>query len=116
MTTIVQLDINDLKPLIKDCFRESLEEIKQTTTEEDKPDKCSISEASEITGLKKSAIYQMTFKGTIPFKKFGRKLVFSREELQNWLDSKTIRKISINEIVTKQLQDEADKKALRYKK
>ena len=110
MTTLEDLMDEILRPIIKNCFLESLEEIKSLSAQIDKPDKCTITEAEEVTGLKRSAIYKKTMKGDIPFGKFGRRLVFSRTELQVWIDSQTIRKPSNEEVISNQLQTVAKKR------
>ena len=50
----------------------------------DKPMK--VDEAAEFTGIKKSTLYQMVFKKTIPHSKpTGKFLFFSRLDLINWI-------------------------------
>lgn len=50
----------------------------------DKPMK--IDEAAEFTGIKKSTLYNMVYKRTIPHSKpSGRILLFSRLDLINWM-------------------------------
>jgi hypothetical protein len=59
MTNIVQLNYDDLQAVIKDCLCKSIEEIKNLPIQEEKPDRCTLPDAVEITGLKKSALYKM---------------------------------------------------------
>ena len=47
----------------------------------------------------KSKMYKMTSAGTIPFKTYGNKLVFSRKELLAWAESQTKPKNSRSEII-----------------
>ncbi len=54
------------------------------------PDRCTFKEALKITGLSKSALYKRTMNETIPFKTFGNRLIFSRRELQSWLEVNTL--------------------------
>jgi excisionase family DNA binding protein len=115
MTTLEDLVDEIFRPIIKNCFRESIDEMKSLSAPIDKPDKCTITEAEEVTGLKKSAIYKKTMKGDIPFRKFGRRLVFSRKELQVWIDSQTIRKPGNEEVISKQLQSIAIKRNKLHK-
>lgn len=44
-----------------------------------------IGEVSEWLGVPKSAIYERTRKGVIPCYKVGKYLVFSKSELEHWL-------------------------------
>lgn len=37
----------------------------------------------------KAKIYKLTSSGSMPFKKYGNKLVFSRKELLNWAEQQT---------------------------
>lgn len=39
----------------------------------------------------RSAIYNLTFRGLIPHRKIGRRTVFSRRELTEWVESRTRR-------------------------
>ena len=43
--------------------------------------------AADFLGLKRSAVYQKTHAGTIPYFKKGKKLYFRRSELLDWLES-----------------------------
>lgn len=53
-------------------------------------DRCSLEDALELTGLSKSTIYKLTSSKEVPHKRFGNRLVFSRKELLNWVESQTI--------------------------
>jgi predicted DNA-binding transcriptional regulator AlpA len=61
-------------------------------TSSELPDRCTFKEALEITGLSKSALYKRTMDKTIPFKSFGNRLIFSRRELIEWVETNTIAK------------------------
>ena len=37
----------------------------------------------------RSALYNLVFKESIPYKKFGRRVVFSKRELLAWIESRT---------------------------
>lgn len=112
MTNIIQFNYDDLQAAIKNCFRESIEEIKNLANQEEKPDRCTITEAEEITGLKQSAIYKMTMQGTIPHKKFHKRLIFSRRELTVWIEQQSISKKSPEETATEHLAKVAKKKLI----
>lgn len=53
-------------------------------------DRCTLSEAVEITGLGKSKLYKLTATDDVPVKRYGKKLIFSRRELIEWVESKTV--------------------------
>ena len=53
-------------------------------------DRCQLKDACEITGLSKAAIYKLTSQRKLPHAKFGSRLIFSRRQLTNWVESHTI--------------------------
>lgn len=38
----------------------------------------------------RSNLYNLTFRGKIPYRKIGRKIVFSRQELLQWVERRTL--------------------------
>lgn len=110
MTTIVQLDSNDLQALIRQCLNETIEEIRTLRIAPELPDRMDIQQAADLIGLKRSAIYKLTMSGAIPFKKYGNRLVFNRQELNAWMDERTVRKQSPEEIASQQLARVARKR------
>lgn len=91
MNQIIQLNQQDLRSEIRSCILESLEEIKNLPSHQERelPDHCDFNEACELVGYSKSKMYKETAKGTVPYKKYGKKLIFNREELQEWKKSRT---------------------------
>lgn len=114
MTNIVQLDFDDLQVALKLCFKEAIHEIKEIPLKPELLDRIGLKEAIEITGLKESALYKMTMKDSIPHKKFQKRLVFSRKELEAWVAERTVRKQSPEEIASQQLAKVARKKLNKY--
>ena len=53
------------------------------------PERCTFKEALEIAGLSKSLLYQKTMNKSIPF---GNRLIFSRKELKEWVETNTLSK------------------------
>jgi excisionase family DNA binding protein len=49
-------------------------------------DYMTIEQAAEFLNLKKSAIYRRTMEKTIPFYKSGRKLMFKKSDLINFIE------------------------------
>ena len=39
----------------------------------------------------RASLYNLVYKNTIPHKKFGRRTVFSKKELLEWIESRTVR-------------------------
>jgi excisionase family DNA binding protein len=44
-----------------------------------------VNEASDLTGLARQTLYGMTSQRTIPFFKRGKRILFKRSELEQWL-------------------------------
>ena len=49
-----------------------------------------IEQASEYLGLKKSAVYQMTMRRTIPFIKIGNRLRFKKSQLDSYINNNVV--------------------------
>ena len=111
MTQIVQFDYEELQIVIKNCLHDAIEEIKSLPTPEEISDRCTIPEACEITGLSKSQLYKNTMDRAIPFEKYGRKLIFSRKELEAWMSDRTVRKLPTVKMAENHLQLVAKKRA-----
>jgi excisionase family DNA binding protein len=111
MIQIIQLNAEDLRAEIKNCIIESIEELKTVplNRDEDLPDRCYMEEACKITGFSESKIYKETMKRTIPFEKYGKRLVFSRKKLFDWMESRTKRSpgIAMAENMAKKLNRRA---------
>lgn len=91
MDPIIVITPNELKSLISAALREHFTLSNNPT--EPVSDTLSLSDA--INFLKengyptsKGKIYQLTSQGSIPFGKYGNKLVFSRKELLIWASEK----------------------------
>jgi excisionase family DNA binding protein len=70
-------------------------ELKKATAQPPKQplaDRCTLPEALEITALSKSKLYKLTSTNEIPHKRFGNRLIFSRRELLDWIESNTMDK------------------------
>ncbi len=54
-----------------------------------------INEVCELTGLKKQTIYVEVYKRTIPFVKFGPRLLrFKREDIEAWMSNRTYKPLA----------------------
>jgi hypothetical protein len=115
MTQIVQLDYNDLQTAIKNCLRDSIEEIKKIPNRDPLPDRIGLDEACIELGTKekpasKAQVYKLTMLNEIPHQKFGKRLIFSRKELKIWMDQRTTTKQNTEEAAISHLQKEANKR------
>lgn len=90
MTTIIQLDQEELKAAIKDVVTDVLKDF-QTAPEQPLPDRITdLDEVAEITGYGIGKIYKLTSTGKIPCERYGpRRLVFSRRKLTEWMLERT---------------------------
>jgi predicted DNA-binding transcriptional regulator AlpA len=113
MTNIVQLNFEDLQIAIKDCLRDAIDEIKSIPEPAPLPDRIDRGIVKQMTGKSDQWVYQKTTKNAkdpLPFQKFGRELVFSRKEIQEYIDSHTKVIPSSDKIMSDQLQKSANKK------
>lgn len=89
MTQIVVTSSEELKAIIRDVLSERTE-----PTAGVEPENISLNRAVELlNGLgfptSKAKIYKLTSAGSMPCRKYGSKLVFSRMELLKWAESQT---------------------------
>ena len=73
-----------------------LADYRQRTAERKPSDNLSLAEAIDYLAelgapATRSSIYNLTFRGQIPYRKIGRRTVFSRRELAEWVESRTRR-------------------------
>jgi excisionase family DNA binding protein len=72
-------------------------------------DRISLHEACLLTGSSKSQIYKQTMQGSIPFQKFGKRLVFSRKAVLDWMESHTVSTPTAGNIMADRLSASARK-------
>jgi predicted DNA-binding transcriptional regulator AlpA len=72
-------------------------------------DRISLHEACLLTGSSKSQIYKLTMLSQIPHQKYGKRLVFSRKELSDWIEERTISAPSAGDVMTDRLAKSAKK-------
>jgi excisionase family DNA binding protein len=74
------------------------------------PDRCNLKDACIETGLSESKIYKAVMDRDIPFMKYGRRLVFSRKALREWVEERTIKPICPDTAMTERLEKTAKKR------
>jgi len=89
LTTPEQLD-EIVQKAIKKILPDDREEKPQKV-----PDTCSVEQALSFLSengytLSKSKLYKMTANKIVPFRYFGRRIIFSRNELLKWIEKQTI--------------------------
>ncbi len=72
-------------------------------------DRISLSEACELTNQSKGQVYKLTMLNEIPFRKYGKRLVFSRKELLDWIEKRTISAPEAGNVMTDRLAKSAKK-------
>ena len=82
-----------LGEIVREAVKKSLPE-SPVTTPQKSADTCSLEQALAFLSengyrMSKSRLYKMTADKKVPFRYFGRKLVFSKEELLGWVHSHT---------------------------
>ncbi|MDX9930128.1 MAG: helix-turn-helix domain-containing protein [Bacteroidales bacterium] len=109
MQVFTTLKTSELEQVISAAVREGLLGL-QTPQRPVEEDRIGIDEACRITGYSKATIYKMTFTGEIPFQKFGKRLVFSRQTLSDWMNDRTITTKQADKTVTDRLRNEAKRR------
>ena len=61
----------------------------------------------------RSSIYNLVFRGQIPHRKIGRRTIFSRKELQVWVESRTVRPDDAKKEAIRRIADSANRKLAR---
>jgi len=109
--TIIQVTYEELTTAVRNCLLEAINEIKSLPTPDEINDRCLLPEACEITGLSRSMIYKLSMDDSIPRQRYGgRRLVFSRKELKKWMTSRTVTPVSVDTVMSNNLQQSAKKK------
>lgn len=76
--------IEVIKEVNRELYREVLAEIVKPPEKE--KELLTISEASELLMLSKSTLYQLNIRGKIPYFKKGKRVIYKRSELLDWLN------------------------------
>lgn len=93
MTEIILTTPDQLERVIMQALKKALPTVEKEKLTEP-PDSCSFNQALAFFSengyvISKSALYKLTALKKIPFKHFGRKIIFSRKELLEWVESLT---------------------------
>lgn len=84
----------DLEEIVQAAIKKVLP-VKEEARPEKNPDTCSFEQALAFLSengfkLSKSKLYKMTAGKEVPFRYFGRRIIFSRDELLAWVKRQTI--------------------------
>lgn len=104
--------IEVIKDVNKELYREMLAEIVKPPEKE--KELLTIGEASELLMLSKSTLYQLNIRGKIPYFKKGKRVIYKRSELLDWLNQgKRMTKEEAMKIAENDLADVYRKRHLR---
>jgi excisionase family DNA binding protein len=91
---LISISVHELKTIIEQSVKKAVQEIVQnnnlivpTTVQEKEKSSLylNIQQASKFTHMAIATIYDYTHKKKIPFSKIGKKLLFSKKELSEWI-------------------------------
>lgn len=85
-TDIILTSKEELTEIIQSSVRKIFSE-QQSSTQIELPDIVPIEEAMKITNLARATIYCLVHEKKIPFYKKGKKLLFSRKKLFEWIQA-----------------------------
>jgi excisionase family DNA binding protein len=94
MLNLIVTTPDDLRDLINKSVQSALKNAKLLSVDTGKP--LTLEQAADFLGIPKATLYQFTSKRLIPFRKLGRRIVFSKADLMTFLDSK--KKMSVAQI------------------
>jgi excisionase family DNA binding protein len=94
MNEIILTTPDQLEQVVMQALKKVLPAVEKEKSAEP-PDSCSFNQALTFLSengyvISKSALYKLTALKKIPFKRFGRKIIFSRKELLQWVESLTM--------------------------
>lgn len=115
MTQILQLNISDLETVVRKMVSETLTEARNLPLPEPKPDNLTIDQAVEFLNqqgypVKKSQLYKESHLNNVPKQYIGKRLLFSRKQLSEWLNGRITQKISTDIVVSNHLASIAQNK------
>lgn len=84
--------------MIKESIHEEIEAFLKGLNQKTIPERLSLIEAAQYLGVSKSYMYKLTHTRTIPFNKFGKRVIFYTKELDEWVKQKAIRVKTRDEI------------------
>jgi len=87
--SIENINIEELKSLIKECVREEINPLFKKGQENYQEELISIDEVTGIFKVSKVTIHKWKRKGLIPFHKVNRKLYFKKSELLKAIEQDT---------------------------
>src|SRR5690606_38749920 len=87
---MINLSIEDLLNLISNCVSDQFKHIKELNhlkPSKTEKDILSVDEVTDLLGLSKTTLWKYRKDGTLPAKKVGSRIYYSRVELSNFLNN-----------------------------
>ena len=109
-TEILKLNLADITV---GQFIELIENRTQSNKQESTSERINIQNVEHLTGLSRSMLYKLSAKNEIPHRKFGKRLVFIRSEIESWMESQTTPKLNRDQKAAKHLAELATRKHRR---
>jgi excisionase family DNA binding protein len=88
----------ELQALIKESIHEEIEAFLKGLNQKTIPERMSLLETAQYLGVSKQTMYGYTSSRKIPFHKFGKRIFFYTQELDDWLKNNAPRYKSREEI------------------
>ena len=113
MTNLIQLNAEDLRAELKNVLKEAINEFKQLPRQPEQPDRMDLKIAlvymkNKGISMSASKAYKLSMEGKLPvLGKFGKKLIFSRQMLDFWIEEQTIPIDTDNDEVLETLKKKA---------
>lgn len=114
MEIVTSLKFSELEQLITESVRKCLNGTIPAPQPEPQ-DRIGIDEACILTGYRKATIYKKSFAGEIPCERFGKRLIFSRSVLIDWMNEKTINRHTAAIVISERLAEAGKKHLERVK-
>lgn len=106
LQTIIDEAVNAILPKLAD-FRRKNEPVETDGMSADTAARFITEQGIPTT---RAALYNLVYKEAIPYKKFGRRTVFSKRELLAWIESRTVTRESRNVEASRRLAASANRK------
>lgn len=105
----ISLDFSGLDQAIQNAVSNAINKAMAgaSTPEPEIEDRIYLEEACKVTNRSKSWVTKKTMDREIPFSKFGNRLVFSRKDLQVWIEQQTIPVLNPSDIMSDRLAQSA---------
>jgi hypothetical protein len=113
MNTIVQLTYEELHAVVKNSVREAMAEMNSATAQPAKQDRIDFKDALahfQACGvpMSESKLRKLCMQQAVPsIGKFGRRIVFSRQQLDQWIQANTVKPIDASAVMTERLRKAA---------